>query len=535
NLNMPIDVTQAADGTIWVLEFATFTPDASCFSGMGYQQNTGVLSKIADDGTLQSVVTELNFPGAVLPLADGSLLVSEVFDGRILHITFKEENGTQIANYDGFADERGFEVVEVGKPVYREIADVDGALTAVIQRYNLTPHPGTELREGDTPLARLGQSLFFDPILSGDQNIACATCHHPALAMADARVLPIGTGGAELGPLRDFVEQVTLGPDAAAPRQQAGTRDPVTGAVTVPNPFLGQFVPRNSPTVLNAALLPVQFWDGRVQSDALNHPVTTQEEVVNEFQMTDALAVQALFPITSRNEMAGATLGSLAAQEIRNSLLDRLPAIPAYRDQFTAIFGSEEMTAVRVAQAIAAFERRFIFTAAPWDAYLAGDTNALTNRQKRGALLFWGELNSAVNCAQCHSGDLFTDLNTYNLLAPQLGPGKGIGEDGREDWGHSLVSFDYRDQYTFRTPGLRNVALTAPYLHSGAYATLEATIRHHANIWESAANYDPSLHLPPAYYSSVRPFEPDKQGHSAAPPLRDGLPLTDQDIADLVA
>ncbi|MCA9921225.1 MAG: VCBS repeat-containing protein, partial [Anaerolineales bacterium] len=423
----------------------------------------------------------------------------------------------------------------VGEPVYREIADVDTALTAVITRNNLTPHPGADLREGDTPLAQLGQDLFFDPLLSGDKNISCATCHHPSLAMADARVLPIGTSGNELGPQRDFVTEVTLAPEANPSKLQDGIVDPETGAVTVHNPFIGQFVPRNSPTVLNAALLPVQFWDGRVESYALNQSVTTQEDAVNSFGMTDALATQALFPVTSLHEMAGATLGDLAPQEIRNALVARLADNPAYREQFTAVFSSDEITAVQVATAIAAFERRFIFTDAPWDAYVAGDASALTDQQKRGALLFFGELNPEVNCAQCHNGDLFTDLNYHNLLVPQLGPGKGIGENGREDWGRELVSFDHRDQYTFRTPPLRNVALTAPYLHSGAYATLEATIQHHANIWESAGNYDPSLHLPPAYYSSVRPFEPNKQAHSAAPELRNGLPLSDQDIADLTA
>jgi cytochrome c peroxidase len=527
-LNMPIDVAQGPDGTIWLLEFATFTPDASCFSGMGYQQNTGRLSRLAADGTLEPVVSELNFPGAVLPMPDGSLYVTEVFDGRILHITFVEETVTSL-------ETPSLPEIVVGEPTYREIADMDAALTAVINRLNLQPRPGVELREGDTPLAKLGQDLFFDPILSGDLNISCATCHHPALAMADARVLPIGVGGTELGPQRDFVEHIALGPEASTPRQLAGTPDPMTGSVMVANPFMGQFVPRNSPTVLNAALLSAQFWDGRVQSYALGQSITTQEQLVNELNLTDTLAAQALFPVTSLHEMAGATLGHLAPQEIRSILIARLQDTPAYQEQFAAIFGTEEITAVQMALAIGAFERRFIFTDAPWDAYLVGEAGALTAQQKRGALLFFGELNPAVNCAQCHQGDLFTDLQFYNLLVPQLGPGKGFGANGREDWGRSQVSHDRRDQYTFRTPGLRNVTLTAPYFHSGAYATLEATIWHHANIWQSAANYDPSAHLPPAFYSSVRPFEPKKQGHSAAPQLSDGLPLTEEDVADLIA
>ncbi|HFQ92584.1 MAG TPA: ScyD/ScyE family protein, partial [Anaerolineae bacterium] len=322
NLNMPIDVAQGPDGTIWVLEFATFTPDASCFSGMGYQQKTGRLSRLQPDGALEPVVTELNYPGAVLPMPDGSLYVTEVFNGRLLRITFGEE-GTQMN-----ADERGLVPVKIAAPTYRNIGDLDAALTAVAQRLNLQPYPGAAQKEGDTPLAQLGQDLFFDPLLSGDRNIACATCHNPALAMADGRVLPIGAGGEQLGPARDFLEEVVLAPDAANPRKREGRTDPETGLTIVPNPFMGQFVPRNSPTVLNAALFPAQFWDGRVQQYANGQPVQTQEEIVNQFRMDDALAAQALFPLTSLHEMAGATLGSLPAQEIRRQLIERLTNEP---------------------------------------------------------------------------------------------------------------------------------------------------------------------------------------------------------------
>lgn len=515
-LNMPIDVAVGDDGTIWVLEFARFTPDASCFTGSGYQDNTGRLSRLLPDGTLETVVENLSFPGAVLPMPDGSLFVSEVFNGRILHITFGEPETAETPPIGPVSLQT--------QPAYRDIRDVDAALQTAIQELGLKPNPGEPYREGDTPLARLGQQLFFDPILSGDKNISCATCHHPALAMADGRVLPIGTGGQGLGPQRDFVEEVTLAEEA--PRRQD---DPIS------NPFNGQFVPRNSPTVINAALYPVQFWDGRVQSYQPGSVVLTQEEEVNRLILTDALAAQALFPITSMHEMAGATLGSQAPMQIRTYLLERLAENPTYAAQFEAIFGRAQPEVTDVAAAIAAFERQFIFTNAPWDAYLQGDRSALTDQQKRGALLFFGVLNPAVNCVQCHSGDLFTDMAYHNILAPQLGPGKGNGENGREDWGRAGVTFDARDQYAFRTPSLRNVALTAPYFHSGAYATLAAAVRHHANIWEAASSYDPAAHVPPAFYSSYRPFNPARQWPTAAPELRNGMPMSDADVADLVA
>lgn len=87
-LNMPIDVAQAPDGTVWVLEFARFTPGASCFSGAGYQAGTGRLSRLRSGGRIQPVLSNLNFPGAVLPMPNGDLYLTEVFAGRVLHIRF---------------------------------------------------------------------------------------------------------------------------------------------------------------------------------------------------------------------------------------------------------------------------------------------------------------------------------------------------------------------------------------------------------------------------------------------------------------
>ncbi len=421
----------------------------------------------------------------------------------------------------------------------RSFADMDAALATVAADYALSPFPGQALKEGDTPLAHLGQQLFFDPVLSGDRNIACATCHHPAFAMADGRVLPIGTGGTGLGSRRAFVEEVELGAEASDARRLPGQTDATTGVTRLDNPFNGKFVPRNSPTILNSALLPRQFWDGRVDAYA-STTVQTLDKEVNQLGLSDSLTAQAFFPVTSEREMAGVTLGGLSPSYIRRTLAARVEAIPDYQSQFAAIFGATShnpaATPERIAAAIAAFERRLIFTDAPWDRYLAGKTDALTAQQKQGALLFFGAAKEGVNCAQCHTGDLFTDHNFYNLLVPQLGPGKGQGDSRREDWGRSAFTFNSQDRYTFRTPSLRNVTLTAPYFHSGVASTLEAVIRHHAHIWNSAATFDPSVNaVPPALYSSVRPFQSDAQWPTVAAVLANGLPLDEDDIADLTA
>ncbi len=311
-LNMPIDVAQGPDGTIWVLEFARFTTDASCFDGSGYQVKTGRLSRILADGTVETVLTELNFPGAVLPMPDGSLYITEVFPGRVLHVTFGP------AETSAAPDLPRIDVTTPDGAMQPGAGSPHTALRTVVDRLGLQPNPGEMVKEGDTPLAKLGQDLFFDPLLSGDRNISCATCHHPDFAMADGRTLPIGTGGSGLGPERVFVDRVTLGDEAGAVRRLPGKIDPITGETIVTNPFVGQFVARNSPTVINSALFSAQFWDGRVESYALQGAkVETQESVINDLGMTDVLAAQALFPLTSLHEMAGATLGGLPPQTIR--------------------------------------------------------------------------------------------------------------------------------------------------------------------------------------------------------------------------
>ncbi|MCS6826889.1 MAG: ScyD/ScyE family protein [Caldilinea sp.] len=554
-LNMPIDVAFGPDGSLWVLEFATFTPGASCFTGSGYQVNSGRLSRVppgclTQHGLrkgcqLETVLDKLNFPGAVLPAPDGSLYISEVFPGRVLRVTFGEEQGKEVGRWnDGNTagsraasapTEEPSAAAQGSARVPIDPAAYDEALRRLIRTLDLHPNPGRNLAQVDPAQAELGRLLFFDPILSGDRNIACATCHHPAFAMADGRVLPIGTGGQGLGPLRIFVEEVELAQEAGNVRRLAAREDN-----RVHNPFIGQFVPRNSPTILNSALMKLQFWDGRVQPYA--GQIKTLERVVNELALDDALTAQALFPVTSLHEMAGATLGGLPPHEIRRALVERLRANPTYVDLFRKAFdapaapAAEPVTIERLIQALAAFERTLIFTDAPWDAYVRGETNALNEQQKRGALLFFGALDERVNCAACHSGDLFTDHAFHNLLAPQLGPGKGNGYSRREDWGRANVTFDARDRFAFRTPSLRNVTLTAPYFHNGAFATLEAAIWHHADPLNSVLGYDPSVNgIPPDLYSSVQPFAPERQLGSAAPLLRNGLPLNEQDVADLVA
>ncbi|MAU09741.1 MAG: hypothetical protein CL607_07970 [Anaerolineaceae bacterium] len=514
---VPVDVAQGPDGTIWLLEFAQYDSEGDCYEDDIYYAHSGRLSIITADGQRRPVLRDLNFPRGILPLADGSLYVSEMRDGEILHVTFGDE-----------IEETEYVMPEMvlHEPVYTDIDDVDAALAAVIAEQGLTPYPGQDMRQTDPDLAELGRQLFFDPILSGDRNISCATCHHPALAMADARPLPIGTGAAGLGPDREYISHIIVGEEY---------EDEAFRGIEIPNPAIGELVPRNSPTILNSALLAVQFWDGRVDSYLLGDPVTTLETEITELGLTDPLLVQALFPVTSQAEMAGETFGDEEPADARRMIVARLMNIPGYEAEFQRVFGDEEITPVQVAAAIAAFERQLIFTESPWDDYMAGDTEALTDQQKRGALLFYGQLNEDVNCSACHSGDAFTDLSFHSLMVPQFGPGKGNGATHLEDYGRANVTFDWRDRYQFRTAPLRNVALTGPYFHSGAYDTLEEVIWHHSNIWAGIEDYEPSQHLSDFLVRRVQELDYEQLANYVPEELASGLPLSEQDVADLVA
>lgn len=184
---------------------------------------------------------------------------------------------------------------------------------------------------------------------------------------------------------------------------------------------------RNSGTVLNSAYMKFQFWDGRAGS----------------------LEEQALGPIQNPIEH-GETL---------ENVIRKLNAVPGYRSQFQAVFGTDA-TAEGIAKAIAAFERSILTGPAPYDRWLAGDRSAMSASAVRGMNLF----NGKAHCTPCHSGPTFSDQSFHNL---------GVGmEKPNPDLGREAHTKSALDRGRFKTPGLRNVALTQPYLHDGSAATL---------------------------------------------------------------
>lgn len=347
----------------------------------------------------------------------------------------------------------------------------------------------------------LGRLLFFDKILSGNRNISCATCHHPSLGSGDGMALPLGEGPVGLGP-----ERRSSGYSASA----------VHGRV-----------PRNSPALFNlgAAEFEVLFHDGRVEADPegfYTGGFITPAKWKLPQGLANVLAAQAMFPVTSPAEMAGNPGENEVADAIFENnaagiggawqrLAERLRTIPDYVEHFRAAFpgqvaDADDISFVLVANAIASFEAsEFRADDSPFDALLDGDGAALSDSAKRGVDLFYGK----AGCSACHSGKFQTDHAFHAIAMPQIGPGKGDGADGSfwratglnmalEDYGRGRVTFRVEDRYKFRTPSLRNVALTAPYGHAGAYATLEEVVRHHLNPVASLHAYrvPPSELLP---------------------------------------
>jgi len=295
----------------------------------------------------------------------------------------------------------------------------------------------------------LGRLLFFDPILSGAKDVSCGHCHHPAFAWGDGSPRAIGVTGEVPG----------IGPSGVGPDRIL--TDSITHLET----------PRNSPSCMNAGCSAhpqgapdhrgSQFWDGRA----------------------DGLEGQAALPITSFDEMAG---NVYSAADAMDSVLVRLQEIPGYVSLFRDAFPDEaaemdqhpERHVIREStydRALGAYERELIFGSSPYDQYVKGDDDALGDRGFAGLMLFFGE----AGCGQCHHGPMLSSYEFVVSGVDSAGPGRNPvsrGGDGM-DWGRWEHTGDDLDRFAFRVPTLRNIELTAPYLHTGEAATLEDVIR----------------------------------------------------------
>ncbi|MEM9344224.1 MAG: cytochrome c peroxidase [Pseudomonadota bacterium] len=377
----------------------------------------------------------------------------------------------------------------------------------------------------DPDKARIGQLLFYDKILSGNRNISCGTCHHHDHAGTDGLSLGIGEGGSGVGPERT----AGTGPDRIRKR-----------------------IPRNAPALWNLGHrdITVLFHDGRLSlADTYENRFDSPAEEWLPDGLDDIVAAQAIFPLVAQFEMAG----NPSENEIAGAVHDRIDAawpilakrvrtIPEYGEMFTAAFDTinapEDVTITEIGNALSAFIRHeWRNHDSPYDVWLSGDPTALSADAAAGRALFFG----AAGCSSCHNGPLLTDQKFHAIALPAFGPGRTRPFDPYpRDVGHMGESDRLDDAYRFRTPPLRNVALTGPYGHNGAYPTLEGIIRHHLAPLDARERWTKDLaRLPEAPWLAAVdfPLQQDPREETRQRLAIDIQPvsLTDTEIAQLTA
>jgi cytochrome c peroxidase len=282
---------------------------------------------------------------------------------------------------------------------------------------SVTALPATVTSPVDNPLtaskAALGKLLFWDPILSANRDVACATCHHPSLGSGDGIDLSIGVNGQGLGTGRHFISPGSI-----------------------------PFAKRNAQSVINAAF-------NGMHTDGSYDPATAAMFFDNR---THSLELQSLEPIKTLEEMRGT---NIPAAVILDSVVARIKHFPAYVQLFQEAFPADGPVNVQnIGKAIASFERTIISNHSPYDEFSRGNTGALSNTQIQGMNAF-----TTNGCATCHSGPMFSDYSLHVLSVPDNAKGPtDAGANG---------------SYAFRTPSLRNLSLTAPYMHNGSFSTLD--------------------------------------------------------------
>ena len=377
--------------------------------------------------------------------------------------------------------------------------NVDKSLRSIIDSRQLTGDvmQGRDIPSIDSPKAQLGMRLFFSKSLGGDRDSSCVTCHHPTLCGGDNLSLSVGVAAEDpnllgVGRLHDS---------------------------NAPNFDGSPPVPRNAPTTFNiAGWDEVLFHDGRVESlgktpqaiggDGLG--IRTPDSI---FGISDPnsgmnlVVAQARFPVTSPEEMKAFNHNDKDNQGIREYLSSRIGGyglgtgeltntdywLTQFQTAFDMPTGTPEelIVELNIASLLAAYESSQAFTNTPWKAYVDGDSSALSDSAKEGALLFFNNKEEGgADCGSCHSGDLFSDEKFHNTAMPQIGHGKGDGNDGSADFGRFRETGEETDKFAFRTPTLLNVEVTGPWSHAGAYGSLEAVIKHHLKPSTAVIEYD---------------------------------------------
>ena len=323
----------------------------------------------------------------------------------------------------------------------------------------------------------LGKILFWEEQLSSDDTVACGTCHLPEIGGADDR------GGVHPGADEVFgTFDDILGSPGVLRRDAAGT--------PVPDPLFGfdiQVTGRASPSFFGGLWGDEAFWDGRAGSSFFD-PLTGDLVIPSG----GALENQALEPILSDIEMAkeGRTWAEVTAKlstVTPLALASDLPAdveaalatSPSYADLFESAFGTPDITPVRIAFAIASYERTLIADQTPWDLYVGGDPSAMTPSQVAG----WNAFRN-LPCADCHVPPIFTDNSYANI---------GL-RDPNDDVGREAVTGLPGDRGRFKIPSLRNVGQRSDLMHTGAFSVTALVLdSYHPFEFHFEENLDPRV------------------------------------------
>lgn len=337
------------------------------------------------------------------------------------------------------------------------------------------PPPIPALGQPNTPPANpitepkrvLGKILFFDEQLSMDNTVSCATCHTMSRAGADPRRVMSTTGTDGIAGTGDdkFGSPGVIHNDAF----QNYVRDAVFGTQR-------QVTGRSAMPVINAAFFTSNFWDGRATPT-----FTNPETGLVSLQANAGLESQVVGPPVNSVEMGHDNInwsevtGKLRrvkplalATNLPTDVATVLASNPNYAQLFQAAFGDTNITADRIARAVATYERTLVSDQTPWDRFNAGDTTALTVAQQRGLGTFVG----GGRCNVCHGGALFAD-NTFRNIGLRL---------STEDLGRQIVTDNPNDRGRMKVPTLRNVGLRTNFMHTAEFTTLEQVVAFYGRL-----------------------------------------------------
>jgi cytochrome c peroxidase len=396
--------------------------------------------------------------------------------------------------------------------------DLDQQLFNVLSAHGFTGRIESTLeqrlgRKVDRTLADLGRNLFHDPIVGLNNDNSCSGCHSATAGFGDTQSIAIGIDN-------NFI----VGPDRVGPRNQ-----------------------RRTPMAANTPFFPTLMWNSRFASLS-NDPFDNESgftfpppEGLTLSSKAHLLIAQAFIPPTERVEAAGFVFPG-DNFDIRNEVIRRINDVAAYRKVFGRSFPEVKHGAPidydMFAKAIAEFEFTLVFANAPIDQFARGQKNAMTDEEKRGALLFFGK----AGCVACHSvggtsNEMFSDFKQHVIGVPQIAPTFGNvtfdGPGANEDFGLEQVTGNSDDRYMFRTSPIRNVALQPAFFHNGAFTRLEDAIRFHLNVSFYGRNYDPlRADVSPDLQLVLGPIEPVLA--RLDPLMRIPVFLTDDEFHDLL-